>query len=157
MAMKERKFVLDCASTLGYVLDYLPRLPLDGTIEVVIRKFKRKRTNDQNALMWGFRIGEIADQAWVEMPDGSKRQFTEEIWHEYLKRLFLPRGDEENIEELVTNPDSYVKMTEAPDGEWILVGSTTQLTTKGFSEYVMKVEAYGASLGVLFSCDTRGM
>lgn len=40
-------------------------------------------------------------------------------------------------------------------GERILIGSTTQLTTGGFSDYLEQVYSYGANLGVLFTA-SRG-
>jgi hypothetical protein len=43
-----------------------------------------------------------------------------------------------------------------PSGERVLIGSTTQLTVRGFAQYLTRVEAYGAQeLSVEFHANPR--
>jgi len=126
----------------------IDNLPFEPQMEVVIRPVTKARSLDANALYW-VRLGEIAEQAWVQ-----GRQYLPEVWAEYFKRAFLPDESIYGAEELqrrVKDIDRYRKWDIAPDGSRLLTGSTTQLTAFGFSEYLQQVEAYGASLGVQFS------
>ena len=120
-------------------------LPLDPhePIEIVFREKQKIRKPDANALMWVGPLKDISEQAWV-----NGRQFSDEVWHEHFKREFLPEDDDPNIEELAK--DGYRKWDIGVTGERVLVGSTTELTRKGFSIYLQQVEAFGASLGVMF-------
>lgn len=124
------------------LLSIVRNLPLDDAfpLEVVIREQIKGRKPDQNALMWAGPLKDIAEQAWL---DG--RQFSAEVWHYYFRRELLP--DEYDPERC---RDGYTKWQIDPAGERIMVGSTTQLTVKGFSEYLEAVFAFGASLGVQF-------
>lgn len=136
---------------LEAALTLLRNLPLGAGLEVVFRKAVKQRTLDQNAAMWAGPLRDIAEQAWI---DG--RQFTAEVWHEWYKREYLPdesRLSHEELELRVKNPDTYRKWDIDPGGNRVLVGSTTQLTKFGFGEYLQKVEAHGASLGVLYSAN----
>ena len=73
-------------------------LDVTDEMEVVIRKKKKQRGNNQNSLMWSSALRDIAAQVW---PDGV--QYSDETWHEYFKQKFLP---EEVSDETV---DGYVK------------------------------------------------
>ncbi len=91
--------------------------------------------------MWAGPLRDIAEQAWIE-----GRQHSAEVWHEYFKRELLPEEfDPERCKE------NYAKWAYDPGGERVLIGSTTQLTVKGFAEYLTAIEAFGAALGVMFS------
>lgn len=114
-------------------------------VEVVLRQPTKQRGLSQNALMWASALKDIAQQAWF---DG--RQFSEEVLHEHMKREFLPETTDPEIERLVKDPETWKKWEYLPDGERVLVGSTTKLTTYGFSQYMDQVYAFGASLGVMF-------
>lgn len=114
-------------------------------IEVVLREKVKVRKPAQNALMWASALKDIASQAWFE-----GRQFSEEVLHEHMKREFLPETFDAELPRLVKDPDTWVKWEYLPDGERILVGSTTKLTTYGFSQYMEQVYAFGAGLGVMF-------
>ena len=155
----ERKIVLLSAVQLATALALLPNLPLDPAypLEVVVRERVKGRKLDQNALYWAGPLRDIADQAWL---DG--KQFTAETWAHFFKREFLP--EDELVPDggvpavLVNRPiveglskDKYAKWDFTPDGERILVGSSTQLTIRGFALYLEQVIAFGASLGVQFS------
>lgn len=124
------------------VLNLIPHLPLDNDnpLEVVIREPVKARGLDQNAAMWAGPLVDIAAQAWVH-----GRQYSADVWHEFYKREYLP---EEFNPELTK--ENYRKWDYTPDGERVLIGSTTQLTRKGFTQYLTQVEAHGASMGVQF-------
>lgn len=120
----------------------IPNLPLDeeNPLEILIREPVKMRGPDQNSLMWVGPLADIAAQAWV---DG--RRFSAEVWHEHFKRQYLP---EEFDPELTK--EGYRKWDYTPDGERVLIGSTKQLTKKGFSQYLEQIEADGANMGVQF-------
>jgi hypothetical protein len=66
-----------------------------------------------------------------------------------LNGKFLPEDNDLEIEDLAKS--GYQKWAIDPMGNKVLIGSTTQLTKKGFSQYLEQIHAYGASLGVMFS------
>lgn len=102
---------------------------------------KETRTGEQNRLMW-VRLGEISDQAFI-----NGQRFSAEVWAEHLKREFLP--EHEGPSRYVKK--GYCKWSILPNGERVLKGSTTQLTTAGFSNYMDQIMSYAAQeLGVMF-------
>ena len=137
-----RQIMLHTVQQRGIVMALLPNLPLDeaNPLEVIIREPVKARGPDQNSLMWAGPLADIAAQAWV---DG--RQFSAEVWHEHFKREYLP---EEFDPELTK--EGYRKWDYTPAGERVLIGSTTQLTKRGFSQYLEQIEADGAGMGVQF-------
>lgn len=139
-----RKTALDTELRRHAVSSLIDNLPLDAGLEVVVRKIVKARKPDQNALMWSGPLKNIAEQAWV---DG--RQFHINTWHDHFKREFLP----EDYIEGICKSDSYMKWDYSPSGERVLVGSTTDLTVRGFSIYLEQVLAFGANLGVMFSAN----
>lgn len=152
MVTTERTIILINPVVASNAIMVIRNLPTDGTMELAIRPRRKARSENQNRLMWGARLKEISEQAWV-----AGKQFSSETWHEYLKSQYLPEGDEPNIEELVKDADKYQKWAWMPDGSRRLAGSTTQLTTKGMTQYMTQVESYCAGeLGVQFSADRMG-
>jgi hypothetical protein len=125
-----------------YAKKTIDDLPTDGSMEVVIQKHVKKRTDGQNRYQWKAILGDISRQVRIE-----GKGFTPAVWHEHLKGLFLP--DESSAE--LTLP-SYVKWQEMPDGTLKMVGSTAKLTTKGMSVYFEELYAYAVTeLNVRFS------
>jgi len=124
----------------------IPNLPIDpdNPLEIVIREKQKGRKLSANARYWAGPLSDIAKQAWVQ-----GRQYSAEVWHEMYKREYLPEDNDPELAELAK--EGYCKWSFDPMGERILVGSTTQLTKKGFARYLQQVEAYGASLGVHFT------
>lgn len=120
----------------------LRNMPLDAEkpLEAMFREEVKARKPDQNALMWAGPLRDIAEQGYV---DG--RSYTAEVWHEHFKAEFLPEVFEPEL-----CKEGYRKYDYTPSGKRVLIGSTTQLTVKGFALYLQQVEAFGASLGVLF-------
>lgn len=146
---ESRTIILANESVKTHALTVIGNLPVDGTLELVIQQRKKTRSKSQNSLMWGARIKDISIQAWI-----NGKQFSGYVWHDHFKREYLPEGNEENFSMLVKNPAAYKKWEESPRGERVLVGSTTQLTTFGMTEYMTQVEAYASQiLGVMFSAD----
>lgn len=113
----------------------------DRPLEVVIREAQKARKPDQQALLFAGPMRDISEQAWFE-----GRQYSVETLHEYCKRQFLP--EDFDPEQCLEN---YQKWDIDPSGERILVGSTKQLTVKGYSNYIEQVYAFGAAMGVQFS------
>ena len=128
-------------------LALLPNLPIDAKnpLEMVIREKTKIRKPDANSLMWAGPLKDIAEQAYIE-----GRKFSAEVWHEFAKKEFLPEEAEEGI-----TKDGYIKWDVDPKGDRVLVGSTTQLTVKGFAIYLEQVIAFGANLGVEFHANPK--
>lgn len=125
------------------LLTKVKSLPVDSEapIEIIIREWSKPRKLSQNALMWAGALKDIAEKGYV-----GGRTFSAEVWHEFFKKEFLPEEFTEGI-----TKESYRKWDFDPKGDRILVGSSTQLTVKGFAQYLTQVEAYAASeLGVQF-------
>lgn len=135
-----RQFFLRTDTQTATLLALIPHLPLDqdNPLEVVIREPVKARGMDQNGYYF-MRIGELAGQAWI---DG--KQFSKDAWHEYAKKNIMP--------EEITTKDGEVrsKWEETPDGGMSVI-STTRLERGCFADYTNAVEAFGASLGVMFS------
>lgn len=130
--------------TAKAAIDHAP-----DNIEVVLREPVKARSLDQNALMFAGPLKDISEQAWVH-----DRQYSVEVWHEYFKENCLPNElNEPYIHELVKHPESYKKYDACPDGSLVLVGSTTELTKYGFSQYLEQLYSIGAKMGVLFSAN----
>lgn len=138
-----RKILLRSEVQRDNLLALIPNLPMDNDkpLEIVIREEVKVRGLDQNALMWVGPLDDIEKQAWVH-----GRQYSAEVWHEYFKEEFLPEDYDEEL-----TKEGYCKWDYGPDGKRRLIGSTKQLTKKGFSQYLNKVEAHAATeYGVQF-------
>lgn len=138
----ERKILILSQNQIELACNLLKNVPIDtkSPIEVVVREKQKARKLDQNARYWAGPLKDIAEQAWV---DG--KQFSDIVWHEFFKKEFLP---EEHDQELCK--EKYRKWAFTPAGDKFLIGSTTDLTVKGFAQYMEQVYAAGADLGVMF-------
>ncbi len=141
---KTRKIVLVSERERELFINAAKNAPLG--IEGMLREPVKTRKLDQNALLWVGPIADMVKQAWV-----NGRTYTAEVWHHHLKQEFLPEDDDPDLERLVKDVETWKKWDYTPSGERILVGSTTQLSIYGFSQYLEQVYAFGASLGVRFS------
>lgn len=139
----KREILLRGSAQVDLLLALIPNLPVDSVkpIQVLIREEVKSRKLDQNALYWAGPLKDIAEQCWI----GGK-QYTAEVWADYFKRLFLP----EQYDVDHCKDESYCKWSNGPDGEPVLVGSSTDLTIKGFAQYLEQIHAFGANLGVQF-------
>ena len=143
--MSDQTLILVNERVRDNALTIIRNLPVDGSMQVVIGLKKKVRTPDQNSLMWVGPLADITEQAWV-----NGRQYSAEVWHTFFKCKFLPEGIEEDFDRMVTKKWKG-KWTIGPDGDRVLIGSTTQLTTFGMSRYMEQLEAYAATkLGVRF-------
>lgn len=131
------------------IIRLIQNLPADAErpLEIVVRERQKARRPDQNALYHAGPLKDIAEQIWL---DG--KQFSAEAYHELFKREFLPEDgtpDADPANGLVK--DGYRKWLPTVDGGQHLAGSTTQLTVRGFSQFIDQVHAFGGNLGVEFS------
>lgn len=144
-AFKQKVIKLLAEAQKVHALSLLNNVPVGVNLEVVIREATKKRNNDQNALMWAV-LGEIADQVWVD-----KKQYSADMWNVYFKGCFLPdETTEPYLPELVNKPESYRKWMIGIEGDRHLIGSTTDLTTYGMSQYMEQVYAFASERGVMF-------
>lgn len=110
-------------------------------IQVVVEPEKKKRSLSANARYWAGPLKDIERDAMYE-----GQHYKAEVWHEHASELFLPdEADFDFDPEHVTNPDTYRKWDYPPMLKHRrLIGSTTQLTPKGFTFYLSRVEPYFA-------------
>jgi len=147
---KAQKVILLGPAQRDAAIAKLNNVPLGYGLEMVIRPISKQRGLDANARMWGGPLKDIAEQAWV-----GGRLYSAEVWHEQFKAEYLPEADDPEIDHLVKDPENYRKWDFNSKGERVLVGSTKRLTKRGFALYTQQIEAFGASLGVLFSASPR--
>ena len=139
-----RLFLLVNESVRNTIALAINNLPIDSKkpLEIVMREQVKKRSSDQNSLYW-HRLNEISEQAFW---DG--RQFNPKQWHIYCKNCVMTNE--------ITLVDGTVrsKFIESPGGCTEVI-STTELERKCFADYITAVEAFGASLGVMFSVNPK--
>ena len=125
--------------------------PIDALrpLQLIIQEQSKQRNLSQNGLMWASVLEDIADQATA---DGKK--FNQNMWHYYFKTLFLPEKYDPELcvyDPAIFGDKGYKKWDYTITWERILCGSTTDLTTKGFADYIEQVYAFGATeLHVMF-------
>jgi hypothetical protein len=108
-------------------------------LQVIVEPEKKKRSLSANARYWARPLKDIERDATY---DG--QHYRAELWHEHASELFLPDEAEFDFDPShVTDPDTYRKWEYPPMlNRRRLIGSTTQLTPKGFSIYLEKVQAH---------------
>jgi hypothetical protein len=146
MSFQPRTIKLIGTAQRDTAIAMINNLPLGQDIEIVARKAVKARTLDQNSLMWAGPLADMEAQAFVE-----GRTYSDTVWHEFFKDEYLPEPNDPYIFELVKNPASYKKYDTDPAGKRRLVGSTTDLTKYGMSQYLEQIYAYGSKLGVMFT------
>lgn len=137
---EQRKILLKAELQRETAMALLRNLPLDlvRPLEIVVREEVKARGLDANGYYF-MRVGEIADQAWF-----NGRQYNKEVWHEFLKKTLLP----EHV--TLKTGETVSKWVETPDGKMMTI-STSQLERGCFAAYTESCEAFGASLGVMFT------
>ena len=137
-----RTFLLRDERVRENLLNMVRNLPLDDKkpLQIVVREEVKQRKLDQQALLFAGPMRDLAEQAWL-----NNRQFSVETWHRFCKEKFLP--EEFDPEQCLEN---YQKWDIDPEENRVLVGSTKQLTVRGYSNYLEQVFAFGAALGVVF-------
>ena len=71
----QRVFVFNRAAVQSNCIMLLRNLPVDGSVEIVIRKASKVRSPDQNSAMWAGPLRDIEEQAFVK-----GWQFKEDVW-----------------------------------------------------------------------------
>ena len=153
MKYNQRIISLNTPELRNTAKNAIDNLPKDINLEVVIREHKKQRSLDANAKYWAGPLKDIAEQFWL-----NGRQYSAEILHELFKERYLvDETDEPYIHEHVRNPETYRKYDYTPDGNRVLVGSTTDLTPYGFWQFIEQVYAFGAEHGVLFHANPKNI
>ena len=143
-----RKILLRAEQQRESAIAALRNAPLDPDkpLEFVLREEVKARKPDQNALMWSGPLADIEEQGYV-----NGRTYKAEVWHEHFKREYLP----EEFDPALCK-EGYRKWDYTPAGERVLVGSTKELTIRGFALYLKQVEAYAqVELGVQFHANPK--
>lgn len=143
-----RKILLRAGLQQDAAIAALRNAPLDPAkpLEFVLREEVKARKPDQNSLMWVGPLADIAEQGYV-----NGRTYAADVWHEFFKREHLP----EEFDPALCK-EGYRKWDYTPAGDRVLVGSTTQLTVRGFAQYLKQVEAYAQTeLGVQFHANPK--
>lgn len=140
---EKRQIFLRAEEQRARAIALIQNLPLDDKkpLLVEIKLPTMTRSQSANAFMWAGPLHDLAEQAW-----SGGRQYSAEVWAEHCKREFLPEQFDPEL-----CKEGYRKWADAPNGGRELIGSTTLLTTKGFSSYIEQIHAFGASLGVQFN------
>jgi hypothetical protein len=126
--MPERIVNFDDIADKGKVLTYFRNLR--GKHRVSVVRYRRRRSDQQNAYMWGVVLPYVAagfQEAWGE-------SLTSEEVHEFLKKAFLPTRT----------------IVDKRTGEEVAIpATTTRLSTVEFMEYIERIAKFSAErLGV---------
>jgi hypothetical protein len=143
-----RRILLRASGNVEAATAALLNAPIDPErpLEFLLREEVKARKPDQNSLMWAGPLKDIAEQGYVK-----GRTYSPEVWHEFFKREFLP----EDFDPALCK-EGYLKWDYTPNRERVLIGSTTQLTVRGFALYLQQVEAYAQTeLGVMLHASPR--
>jgi hypothetical protein len=103
--MKQQRFILSHDTARQRAIAAVTSAP-DG-MEVLIRKYKSKRTLSQNALHW-----KRLDIIRMHIADSTGQIFSAEELHDFFKRRFLPvrlveiDGDVEKVAQTTTDKDT---------------------------------------------------
>lgn len=127
--------------SLQKAVQLLSKQVINRPVIITMREETKKRSGEQNRLQWAGMLGDFEKQATL-----AGHRFSAAVWHEYCKEKFLP--DTFIVGKTLKG---YQKWVEMPDGRLKTIGSTTQLTTSGFSDYLEQCYAFGCELGVKFT------
>jgi hypothetical protein len=105
----------------------------DGEVEIRIERRKATRNQQQNRFYWAVVIAALADHTG----------YSPEEMHEICKAQFLPRhlSVAKNNGEIV--------------GEFVIGGTTTQLSVGEFAAYLDAIQAWAATLGVVLPSESE--
>ena len=128
----KQAFVLDCMTKVEKLLDRLrlvnPKVSAQPIYKVTIEPYKAKRSLSQNKLYWLY-MSEISNKYY----ETRGKLYSPDMWAEYFKQNFI----ESTISEI---RGEAVKLSK----------TTTQMTTKEFTEYLEKIDIYaGSELGII--------
>lgn len=109
-------------------LDAIAKACMFPIVRITVEQAKRLRSVNQNAYYWGVVIPHI-----IHMFQDAGQPASPDDVHQYLK---------ERVGKLC-------KMIETPDGLSFITGTTTNLSTAQFENYLEAVRAWAASYGCL--------
>ena len=122
--MKKRIHVIRNEEQMRRLTRHLDELSMDKPKQVTVEDFRRRRSTNQNSLMWMW-LHEIANDTG----------HTAKECHEIFKRMFLAPQTKEMGGTVVDIPPS-----------------TTKLTTTEFADYLIRIQAFaGADLGLMLT------
>lgn len=116
-----KRFIIHEQKQINSAVEHIKKLELGGQHEIIVRKFVKKRSDDQNRLY--FKLLELISKETGHDKDSL---------HEYFKKRYGIWDVEKIFGEEIPVPLS-----------------TTKYGTKKFSEYMTQVEAEAASLGIV--------
>lgn len=116
----ERHFYIRSADILARMVAFLQAnweamAKADRPLVIHITEYNATRTVDMNRRYWAI-LQDISEQAWF-----SGKRYGKEVWHEAMRRRFLP-------------------LVDGPDGSYPT--STSSLTIKQFADYSDRVETF---------------
>lgn len=103
--MSERRFVLHSDFIRTNLVSFLKKLDLGTTMEVIVRPFYERRTNDQNARLWalhakaGEHVGCSAEDMHEDMLCHIYGYTEKQMPSGYVKRIPLKRSSQRNRKE----------------------------------------------------------
>jgi len=125
--MSSEIFILDCMSKVIRLIDKLrlvnPKNIAQPIYKVTIEPYKAKRSVSQNRLLWLW-MNEISNKYY----ETRGKLYSPDMWAEYFKQNFI----ESAITEI---RGEAIKMAK----------TTTQMTTKEFTDYLEKIDIYVVS------------
>lgn len=146
MGMQVRRFVFLTNEDVLRFMEFMranrkPMAEQGRYLVATVAEYRPNRSNEQNAFMWTALLGPMADQVIL-----SGHRYTDEVWNEQAKKLFLPE----------INAKGMSKWLHLPDGTRELAMSTTDLNDEEMTLYLHQLEAYAVSeLGVRIPADPR--
>ncbi len=135
MATLYREFILDRRGIWQAIVAFIRKnyeaaVDSGKPLHIIVTTSDKKRTNQQNARLWGYVYKTISDQAW-----DNNRQFSDMVWHEYYANKYMPR-----VEMILPGGEIMSRRK-----------STSELNVGEFTEYMQAVEVDAATeYGVVF-------
>lgn len=134
--------------TMAMICLAISTSPLDGSLQVIIRKAKDKRSIAANNLYWAW-IKELSNQTG----------YTEDELHSKFKRTYLPRIYMEDAQN--QNQVEWTALFDIikEDGTPLMIEraldtvSSTWLTVQQFTEYLHLIEAFCQSKSLMLPAD----
>jgi len=112
------------------LLSFLESLPLDRAFEVVVRPLVRKRSDAQNAALFGYAYKALRELTGYELPE----------IHDVMLRSYFGETEYEVMGRIFTKPRRTTTTDES--------GERSVLTTTEFSDFFAHVQREAAKLGL---------
>jgi len=143
--MKSKTFILRDEKVIAHLIAFINAQPKEPVIEVVVRKYKKKREIIQNSLYW----------RWITHACEELGMLKEDLHFDLKRRLLCPiymRDDPEYNEMIimVKRLNHYQKEAAELLGRKIVkLTSTTTANVKQFAEYLREFERDMAGNGIV--------